>query len=182
MSKYKLVLKDTNPDIVAKLIKDEEDAINAYAKAIEEARKTGDEASIARYQHILDEEMEHIQELKDLLANNPIRDSKFKDSKKTLKDWDDLEFERDGERDDQYIVLETAREGYGIDQVEKFTMTVGELISELSNYDGDTKVVFGNDFRGGSFYTYGSVDGHSIHQVTIVEPEDIDYEDEEEED
>ena len=72
MSKYKLVLKDTNPDIVAKLIKDEEDAINAYAKAIEEARKTGDEASIARYQHILDEEMEHIQELKDLLANNPI--------------------------------------------------------------------------------------------------------------
>ena len=81
MAKYVIKIKDADPDIVEKLIKDEEDAINNYAQAIEKARETGDEASIARYQHILDEEMEHIQELKDLLANDPIKDSKYiKDS------------------------------------------------------------------------------------------------------
>lgn len=46
----------------------------------------------------------------------------------------------------------TFREGYGIDQIKK-TMTVGELIDFLSEYDEDTPVYLSFD----NGYTYGGI-------------------------
>lgn len=50
------------------------------------------------------------------------------------------------------LIFSTLREGYGIDQIED-TMTVGELIDFLSQYDEDTPVYL--DFDNG--YTYGGI-------------------------
>ena len=50
------------------------------------------------------------------------------------------------------LLLEAKREGYSTDQI-RSTMTVGELIKFLSDYDEDTEVYISND-RG---YTYGSI-------------------------
>ena len=50
------------------------------------------------------------------------------------------------------LILDTFREGYGTDQVKK-TMTVGELIAFLSDYDEDAPVYLGFDNR----YTYGGI-------------------------
>lgn len=47
------------------------------------------------------------------------------------------------------LLYQTFREGYGIDQVRQ-TMTVGELIEFLGNYDEDTPIYLSFD-RG---YTY----------------------------
>lgn len=54
------------------------------------------------------------------------------------------------------LILNTKREGYGCDQCPD-TLTVGELIELLEGYDEDTPVYFGNDYRGGYWYTYGSI-------------------------
>lgn len=105
----------------------------------------------------------------------------LKGNSKKLKDHygdGDIQIERDGEEDDQYVIIEGTRDGYGIDQVEGDTMTVGELINYLSQFDSNTKVLIGNDYRSGSYYTYGSIGYDSIASVDIIEPE----EDEEEED
>ena len=67
------------------LIKDEEEAIQGYEKAIQEARKSNDEPTISILQHILKEEMEHIQELKDLAANNPTKSNELNESNKLNK-------------------------------------------------------------------------------------------------
>lgn len=50
------------------------------------------------------------------------------------------------------LLIQTFREGYGIDQIRK-TMTVGELIDFLSNYDEDTPVYLSFD----NGYTYGGI-------------------------
>lgn len=50
------------------------------------------------------------------------------------------------------LILSTRREGYGIDQVQT-TMTVGELIAFLEDYDEDTPVFLSFD----NGYTYGGV-------------------------
>lgn len=50
------------------------------------------------------------------------------------------------------LTINGAREGYAIDQINN-TMTVGELINFLSDYDEDTKVMINND----NGYTYGSI-------------------------
>ena len=54
------------------------------------------------------------------------------------------------------LILNTKRQGYGTDQCGE-TLTVGELIELLQNYDEDMKVYFGNDYRGSYWYTYGSI-------------------------
>ena len=51
------------------------------------------------------------------------------------------------------IAFEANREGYGIEQVKK-TMTVGELILLLQDFEEDALVVLSHD--GG--YTYGGID------------------------
>ena len=54
------------------------------------------------------------------------------------------------------LILNTKRQGYGTDQCGE-TLTVGELIELLQDYDEDMKVYFGNDYRGSYWYTYGSI-------------------------
>ena len=54
------------------------------------------------------------------------------------------------------LILNVNREGYAINQI-RSTMTVGELIAMLENYDGDTPVNFGNDRRNDYWYTYGGI-------------------------
>lgn len=50
------------------------------------------------------------------------------------------------------LTLNTMREGYGIDQVRE-TMTVGELMNFLAQYDDDTPVFLSFD----NGYTYGGI-------------------------
>ena len=50
------------------------------------------------------------------------------------------------------LLINTLREGYGIDQIKK-TMTVGELISYLEDYDEETEIYLAFDNR----YTYGGI-------------------------
>ena len=54
------------------------------------------------------------------------------------------------------LILNTKRQGYGTDQCGE-TLTVGEIIELLQNYDEDMKVYFGNDYHGSYWYTYGSI-------------------------
>lgn len=50
------------------------------------------------------------------------------------------------------IIIETFREGYGLDQIRE-TMTVGELISFLEDYDEARPVYLSFD----NGYTYGGI-------------------------
>ena len=50
------------------------------------------------------------------------------------------------------LIIDTRREGYNFDQVQN-TMTVGELISLLQDYEEDTPIYFGFDNR----YTVGGL-------------------------
>ncbi|MEA4896880.1 MAG: hypothetical protein VB115_01420 [Christensenellaceae bacterium] len=69
----------------------------------------------------------------------------------------------------QVLYIDAEREGYGIDQIRN-TMTVGELIGYLEQFDEDTPVYLRHD-RG---YTYGGINWNSF------EDEDHDEESEEE--
>ena len=50
------------------------------------------------------------------------------------------------------LIYSTSREGYGIDQIRR-TMTAGELINFLAQYDEDTPVYLSFD----NGYTYGGI-------------------------
>ncbi len=50
------------------------------------------------------------------------------------------------------LIINAEREGYGTDQV-RTTMTVGELIAALEQYDEDTPVFLAFD----NHYTYGGI-------------------------
>lgn len=67
----------------------------------------------------------------------------------------------------EYLRIETLREGYGIDQIRK-TMTAGELIELLSEFDEDTPVYLSFD----NGYTYGGITESRV---------EIDYSNEEDE-
>ena len=54
--------------------------------------------------------------------------------------------------DMEKLIYSTFREGYSIDQIRK-TMTVGELITFLENYDVETPVYLSFD----NGYTYGGI-------------------------
>ena len=58
-----------------------------------------------------------------------------------------------------YITLETKRDGYAPDQCGS-TMTVGELIDYLSQFDEDAKIYYSND----NGYTYGSIKDYQIQE------------------
>ena len=68
------------------------------------------------------------------------------------------------------VIINANREGYGLDQIGR-TMTVGDLMEVLSQFDEDTPVYIGNDRQSYGWYTYGG-----------VTEEDIEEKDEEEED
>lgn len=55
------------------------------------------------------------------------------------------------------LYINAQREGYGIDQI-RHTMTVGELISFLEDFDEDTLVYLKHD----NGYTYGGINWNSF--------------------
>lgn len=54
------------------------------------------------------------------------------------------------------IIINAERQGYGVDQIRR-TMTVGELIAMLSDYDEDDEVYLGHDMKSYGWYTYGGI-------------------------
>ena len=67
----------------------------------------------------------------------------------------------------EYIKIETHRSGYGVDQCGR-TLSVGELIDYLSQWDDETPVYFSND----NGYTYGSMNFDDIDSRTMDEDEE----------
>lgn len=72
------------------------------------------------------------------------------------------------------LYIEGKRNGYDIDQCGR-TLTVGELIDLLSEYDEDRPVYLRND----NGYTYGSITTYDVHTHEEVFGEE-DYDDGEE--
>lgn len=64
------------------------------------------------------------------------------------------------------LIYNTFREGYGIDQIRR-TMTVGELISFLSDFDEDTPVYLSFD----NGYTYGGITENCFENMDTEEEE-----------
>ena len=58
-----------------------------------------------------------------------------------------------------YLNIKKKREGYAPDQCGS-TMTVGELIDYLSQFDEDAKIYYSND----NGYTYGSIKDYQIQE------------------
>lgn len=67
------------------------------------------------------------------------------------------------------VFIEGRRNGYSPDQC-KNTMTVGELIAYLEDFDEDAKVYLKND----NGYTYGSITRSSFEEDYEDDPEDED--------
>ena len=58
------------------------------------------------------------------------------------------------------LVYNTFREAYGLEAIRR-TMTVGELIAHLQDYDPDTPVYLGFD----NGYTYGGLDERGFEEL-----------------
>lgn len=71
------------------------------------------------------------------------------------------------------LIIEAMREGYGTDQIRE-TMTVGELIEFLQDYDEDLPVYLGHDRQGYGFYTYGGITARRIEEIEGDEEEEED--------
>lgn len=67
----------------------------------------------------------------------------------------------------QVVLIDVEREGYSFDQVAK-TMTVGELIDYLSQFNSDSEVYLSND----NGYTYGGITGNRIYDDSIIVEEE----------
>lgn len=63
-----------------------------------------------------------------------------------------------------FLKLETRRSTYGLDGIDKSTLTVGQLKELLENYDDNTPICFSND----SGYTYGELYENDIEEESIV--------------
>ena len=72
----------------------------------------------------------------------------------------------------QVLYINAEREGYAIDQIRN-TMTVGELISYLEQFDEETPVYLKHD-RG---YTYGAIK-ESRFEDEEIEEEEVEEDDE----
>ena len=66
------------------------------------------------------------------------------------------------------FLLHTKRSDYSAKEAAKHTISVGELIRELENYDEDEPIVFCND----NGYTYGSISTRLVVEVDDEEEED----------
>lgn len=67
----------------------------------------------------------------------------------------------------QILTIDGRREGYAPDQI-RGTMTVGELISYLEQFDEDMPVMINND----NGYTYGSIQESSFRDEYMDEDEE----------
>lgn len=70
------------------------------------------------------------------------------------------------------LVIDAQREGYGTDQIRQ-TMTVGELIEALEQYDYDTPVYLGHDQQSYGWYTYGGITERRFNEIEDEEEEDF---------
>lgn len=61
------------------------------------------------------------------------------------------------------VILNTSRDTYDIRESADCSITVGELISELRNYEEDDKIVFSND----NGYTYGYIRRESLDDKLV---------------
>lgn len=73
----------------------------------------------------------------------------------------------------EVLKIEARREGYSFDQVGR-TMTVGELIEVLQNYDEDTPIYLSHD----NGYTYGGITQGRIDTDYMEEEEEEEEEEE----
>ena len=71
------------------------------------------------------------------------------------------------------VIINANRQGYGTDQI-RDTMTVGDLIDALSEFDPEARIMVGNDRQSYGWYTYGG--------ITIRDIEESGEEEEDEED
>jgi len=67
------------------------------------------------------------------------------------------------------ILIEGRRDGYTVEQIDR-TMTVGELINYLKDFNEDAPVMLNND----NGYTYGSIERSSIEESEWSTDEDGD--------
>lgn len=65
------------------------------------------------------------------------------------------------------LMIDAPREGYAPDQIRR-TMTVGDLIAQLEQFDEDTPVYLKHD--GG--YTYGGIYEYSFDEYEEEDPEE----------
>lgn len=65
------------------------------------------------------------------------------------------------------LKIEARREGYSINQIES-TMTVGELVEYLQNFDEDTPIYLSHDYG----YTYGGITEYRIEEDYIEDDEE----------
>lgn len=65
------------------------------------------------------------------------------------------------------LTIDGRRDGYSFDQIEN-TMTVGELMNLLSDYNEDTPVMINND----NGYTYGAIRWDSFREEQDEEDEE----------
>ena len=68
------------------------------------------------------------------------------------------------------VMIEGRRDCYGAEDIVNSTITVGNLIALLEEYDEDTPVMLNND----NGYTYGEIHGYTIdeQEVEIEDDED----------
>lgn len=64
------------------------------------------------------------------------------------------------------IIIDARRDGYTTSQI-KTTMTVGELIDFLSEYDISEKIYLSHD----NGYTFGGITANNIHEEEVEEEE-----------
>lgn len=67
----------------------------------------------------------------------------------------------------EYITIEAKREGYSVDQV-GYTLTVGDLINYLNQWDEDTPIYISND----NGYTFGAITTSRIDSDYLEEDEE----------
>ena len=77
----------------------------------------------------------------------------------------------------QFVEITHIRSGYSPDQVLENTMSVGELIAVLSDFDVDMPVIISND-RG---YTYSPIGFDAVNEASYPDDEYYDEEDEDDE-
>lgn len=75
------------------------------------------------------------------------------------------------------LIINAQREGYATDQIRR-TMTVGDLMAMLEQFDEDTPVYLGHDQQSYGWYTYGGI---TVDCFNEVEDEEEDEDDDDQE-
>ena len=70
--------------------------------------------------------------------------------------------------EEKKIIINVTRSGYSPDQI-RYTMTVGELMAILEDFEEDTPIYFGNDMQSYGWYTYGGLTERDIYDNEALE-------------